>query len=88
MKSLLMIGLGTFSTFITGLCLSILWLWFITPLGVPAITALHGMGLCYVGATLFGKKDPNPKVDAEKILYVLLYDGFALLFGYLTHLAM
>ncbi len=88
MKSFLEFILAWVSTFITGLCLSILWLWFITPLGVPAITALHGMGLCYVGATLFGKKDPNPKVDVEKILYVLLYDGLALLFGYLTHLAM
>jgi hypothetical protein len=88
MKSFLEFILAWVSSFVTGLCLAIMWKWFITPLGVPAISVIHAVGLCFIVGVLFGKKDPKAKIDVEKILYAMLYDGIGLLFSFLVHLAM
>jgi len=34
-----------FFSFLGGLIFSLLWGWFIVPLGIPAITVIHAMGL-------------------------------------------
>lgn len=88
MKSFLEFILAWVSSFFTGLCLALMWKWFITPLGVPAISVIHAVGLCFIVGVLFGKKDPKAKTDVEKIIYVMLYDGIGLAFASLIHLAM
>ena len=88
MKSFLEFCLALISSFVTSLCLALMWKWFITPLGVPAISVIHAVGLCFILGIVFGKKDPKAKIDVEKLLYAMLYDGIGLLFGFLVHLAM
>lgn len=58
------------------------------PLGVPAISVIHAVGLCFIVGVLFGKKDQKATTDAEKIIYIMLYDGIGLAFAFPIHLAM
>lgn len=88
MKSFLEFILAWVSAVITGVCLAFMWRWFITPLGVPAISTIHAVGLCFLKVLLFAKKDPKTKVEVENILYVILFDCLALFFAFLIHLAM
>lgn len=44
----LFVSLFLISAAIEGLVLSYLWLWFITPLGVKAVSIIHAIGICVV----------------------------------------
>lgn len=76
------------SSVISGLCVAIMWKWFIVPLGVPAIGTAHAIGLTYLYAVAAGEKNPDRTTDFKKITYVILFDVIALLFAYVIHLAM
>lgn len=76
------------SAFISGLCLAFLWKWFVTPLGVPAITILHAMGLTMALSVVFATKDPKIEITFKKISFTIIYNIVALVFGYLIHLGM
>lgn len=88
MKSLMKFVLACLSSVVTGVCLAIMWKWFVTPLGVPAISVIHAIALGYLRAVISADKDPNAKVDVEKVLYAMLFDGIALGFAFVIHLAM
>lgn len=87
MESFLKFLLAVVASFVTALCMAIMWRWFVTPLGVPAISTIHALGICYIFA-LFSTKDHKREVSVEKLVYGMLFDGLALLFGFLVHLAM
>ena len=70
-----------------GLVVSRLWMWFIVPLGVPAISIKNAMGFSILVSMLFYNSDSESK---KKKWYELLISAFAsplfsLLFGYLIY---
>lgn len=80
------------SSFVSGLCLALMWKWFITPLGVPAITVIHAMGITLACAIIFApkdpKKDPKKEITFGTVSYTIVFNIVALVFGYLIHLGM
>lgn len=63
--SALVFALGVVSTFFGGYVASCLWGWFVTPLGVMAITWLHGVGLLLLVRVLFGQSVILSREEAE-----------------------
>jgi len=73
---------------ISGLCLALLWKWFVTPLGVPAISVVHAIGINFILTTVRGVSDPKKQIKFETITYSILFNLVGLFFGYLIHLVM
>ena len=75
-----------------GWIVSILWGWFVTPLGVTPINAWHGAGISLLISLLTAKYDvksepsPTPTKDfLSGVVLVLVYGVIVLLFGALYH---
>jgi hypothetical protein len=70
-----------------GFALSVLWGWFLTPLGLPEIGLAHAIGIALVVAMLTSRQSDSE--DKEKA-FERLFQGFlvpliALLFGWIIH---
>lgn len=93
-----MTGLFTLATVVANLFAasyvsSILWVWFLTPLGLPAIAMAHCMGLMCLGAAFRSSTAPRAEREDEedgaiRALSRFMGIWFALLVGWLAHLAM
>lgn len=80
-----------------GWVLSLLWAWFVVPLGVPPITYLHAVGISLLASLLTHKNSPADDAALEKknahekivegIATMLVGPLFVLLLGWLIHLA-
>lgn len=86
-------------TFLDAFVLLQFWMWFIRPLGAPEITYAwaYGLDLCvgYVGSQIVltllpviksAKQDEGGEDALTQSLGKVLYYGFALLVGFITHL--
>jgi len=80
--------------FAHGYVLSKLWGWFVTPLGVPAITLLHASGimgvirLCTYDASFTPKSETTETSTTKKfghLFGLMLVPWVSLLFGYIIH---
>lgn len=69
---------------------SYLWLWFLVPLGLPAIGVAHAFGLGILKGFMFArlqtqKKDANIKQTFKDFMtYNLFVPTFGLIFGYVV----
>lgn len=54
--------------FLRGLTLSLLWGWFVVPLGPPAVGLWHALGLAVLANLVAGSKKPLQKKDDESEL--------------------
>lgn len=70
---------------------SVLWGWFIVPLGVPAIDYLHAVGISCVLQTFLGIRNSSPNknetaidVLLESLFYTAAVPLFALMIGWLV----
>lgn len=77
---------------VLGGALSILWGWFVAPLGVGAISAVHAYGLTIITSLIHGvygkwcdKKDINVMTVIGKNVMIALV---AIVLGYITHTLM
>jgi hypothetical protein len=79
-----------------GYVTSLLWLWFVVPLGVPAISVLQAAGLSILHSMLTGTRGIRADVAASKekssrdtaifnFGVALAAPGFALLGGWIIH---
>lgn len=67
--------------------LSVLWGWFVVPLGVNALTVAHAFGISVVAQVLVRRQtdeSENKKDFAEKVIEAPLFPLLALLFGYIA----
>lgn len=55
----ILITLGTIVP-LRGWVLSILWSWYLVPLGAPALDLLHAIGLLIVASLIRGTRTPRP----------------------------
>jgi hypothetical protein len=73
--------------FFDGLVLKTLWVWFLVPIGLPAIGVATAIGVSIIAhmlaASTEGKKDEEE--GWGHIIGVLLRPGWALLFGWVVH---
>lgn len=79
------LGLLTFLAMWGGFVLSVLWSWFLVPLGLPAITWLQASGLLLIGQLLSGNYGINePDCDGNDgcnyIAGVVQYFSYPLIF--------
>lgn len=81
-----------YAIFTFGFVFSHLWLWFITPIGFPAISLLHAYGLCLmvwilsIRPTIY--KEESKELDWGKVVGLLTGPWWSLLIGYVVHLYM
>jgi hypothetical protein len=70
---------------VDGVCLSSLWGWFLTPLGLPKIGVAHGVGLMLLLKffTVGGMRQGSLKKDY--VLSMLQVKILAMLLGYVTY---
>jgi hypothetical protein len=61
--SLITVPIGVFLNAYTLLCL---WLWFIVPLGVPAIGLVHAMGIMLIKGFMMAKYLPKDQEEDEE----------------------
>ena len=68
---------------------SYLWLWFIVPLGMPAISLVHALGLTLFGWFFTTGLNMNQKNEDKEYfarwVTVQIAIGFVWLFGYIFH---
>ena len=78
-----------YSVLATGYIISWMWVWFVVPLGVPAITLVHAWGLSamiyIVSRTPSIYENENNKIDGGKVTAALLMPWITLLVGYILH---
>lgn len=71
--------------------ITIMWGWFIVPLGVVAIGKAHAYGIS-VMLSLFrnspARRGENDRTGIELVIAALLTTGFMLLMGYIAHAVM
>jgi hypothetical protein len=91
MKTLLVvigaIVLVTLSCILNAWALSVLWGWFVVPLGVNALGIAHAFGVSLVASLLVRPhrdKTTNKEEYAAEIVKVILVPLMALLFGYIA----
>lgn len=92
-KVVTFILLLAFIAIIRGAVLSVLWGWFIEPLGVPAINVAGAIGIAVIVAMLTQRKadaEEEKKPAMLRITEAVTIDffgaAFALLIGYVVHL--
>jgi len=90
-KNMLAIILLPFVLLLQGFVLSKLWLWFVMPLGVPAISIVHAMGITIL-FNLFNNNVSHEKETLETFIIKIL-SGFTksliiLLLGFIVQLFM
>lgn len=85
------------SIFWGGYVASVLWFWFVVPLGAPAISTTHAAGLSCVVSTFMGsrglyqgeQKNKSPEEAISTALgVVILIPLVVLTFGWLIHAGM
>jgi hypothetical protein len=72
---------------LNGWVLSWLWLWFLVPLGIPAIGVVHAMGITGVVGFLTKQytETDGEKDRGEKLAYLVVAPFLALAVGYILH---
>lgn len=87
-----------FQSLVLGYVLSIMWGWFFTPLGLPAIGVINALGIALtvnfltsrvwgmeaMEKQILGKEKAN-KEAMKRLGFSLVYPWFALLLGYIAH---
>lgn len=66
---------------INGWVLSILWSWFLVPLGVPAVNTAHAIGIATIASLLCHQPRKTPDDQAEAIGEIIGYYFFVPLFS-------
>jgi hypothetical protein len=79
---------GTFvlSIILNGFVLQVLWGWFITPFGLPAISIPQGLGLALVVGFLTHQYQDNKRSPEGVITYSIMSPVVSLVFGWVVHL--
>lgn len=82
------LALMPLASIIRGYCLSILWFWFLCPLGVPEINIPLAIGISMIVGMLTYENPKKDKEDTAKTLIVqsLLLPIIILFFGWIVHL--
>lgn len=81
-----MVWIGT--VILKGFVLKVLWGWFMTPLGVAAISIPQALGISIIVALLIFRV-PSKEVKLEEIMTASIgISCFTLLLGYIIHLFM
>jgi uncharacterized membrane protein YesL len=80
------------SAAIEGFVFSYLWLWFVTPLGVPEISLIHAIGMCalfdFISYHYYDYKKSEEVPLATSISYILIRPLVVFIVGYLLKLFM
>lgn len=85
--ALMLLVLGIPLALLNGWVISWLWLWFLVPLGIPAIGVVHAMGISGIIGLL--TKQYVPKSDTgESFSFSIVFPLVCLLTGYVIHLFM
>lgn len=93
-KMVAIIALIALGSILRGLVLSVLWAWFVQPLGVTDIGIAEAIGLMTIVGLATMRADPDEDQKkrppgerfAEAIGVTIVGSGFALAMGYLVHL--
>jgi hypothetical protein len=80
-----------FTAVLNGWVLSVLWAWFLVPLGVPAINVVTAIGVALVVAYMTyqlqtGKSDPDASYPFQSLFVAVFKPLFALGFGWVVHM--
>ncbi len=62
------VGMLAFGVIVNGYILSILWVWFLVPLGLPAISVAHSIGVAMVASWLTYQHQSTTQEDKDKAL--------------------
>lgn len=85
--SLLVFIVSIFCVPLNGYVISVLWRWFAVPLGIPSISAVHGIGIdLLVGLLVF--KAIDLKASADDYLKAAFVPVIALAIAWPVHLLM
>jgi hypothetical protein len=85
----LVVGLIVLSLLLNGWVFSWLWLWFLVPLGLPAIGVVHAIGIAgAVGYITKDRKRSKESVNWGDVGFSVLAPFVALGFGYVITLFM
>lgn len=85
------------STILSGWVLTLLWAWFVVPLGIAQIGIAHGIGICATGRLIIGgvpsrsdKDKPTDPIErlGHSIIVLIGFPLFALLIGWLAQMFM
>lgn len=91
MKYLILIAVGILGAILGGFTISQLWFWFVTPLGVPAISIAQGIGLNLVAVLLTMRMNAASNDDIKGGMLAALTIVVNLLFllmGWIVHFFM
>ena len=91
MKTFLFLVVSIAAILVDGLALSKLWLWFIHPLGVPAISFAHAIGISVIVSVLTYRAELQTNEDTtltERIITNTLFTLLMFIFGWIAHLCM
>jgi hypothetical protein len=80
-----LVGLGVLAAVAwASFVVSALWSWYVVPLGLPAVTPAHALGLGLLVSVLRGGSVRDTGEWPETFAYALGIPGFALLVGWLA----
>ena len=83
MKYLITLTLLPFLLVWRGFVLTILWLWFAVPLGMPELTVPYAIGLSLIVSFMVGLKE-STKTEAEQLLTIMVHPVAALAIGWVV----
>lgn len=82
--------LALLSTFLCGFVVKMLWAWYVVPLGLPAITLIHAIGIDFLITFLCmqGYREPVQNTFWLRFIYSIVAGLVTLFFGFVFHLFM
>jgi hypothetical protein len=89
MMVLVILAVALVCAIVRGMVLSVLWFWFLVPLGVPPIETAHAIGISILaGMFTAGYSDKSKDERVGEGIMGIAYPIVALLMGWLAHSAM
>lgn len=84
---LLALAVGLLGNVLNGYVLSILWGWFLVPLGLPEIGVITGIGICIIANFVTYKASDFKEIPGERSNYIgmFLTPLVVLLVGWIFH---
>ena len=76
------------SILLEGLTFSLLWAWFVSPLGAPPIAIAQAIGLCLlarIGIGWVGLKNEEFASPLSAVLTCIVHFGLVMGFGWIVH---
>ena len=83
---------GILQTIYSGFVLSCMWLWFMTPLGLPVINIAHAVGLICIGVffrhTNIDDQKSSKYTDFDRFFIYFIFINLIFLYAYIAYRVM